>query len=95
MEELKKELESRGTAEIVDGVVTQVTQAIDEQEDSVKFLQFGEMKEQKIIPIDEACAKCDFWKRINKTIKECQAFQGEDAKARGFSKLICPEQFVD
>lgn len=94
MEELAKELQKRGTAEISDGFVTQVTQALNETDTEADYIIFGERQKQKIIPIDEACAKCDFWKKINKTILECQAFQKQDAVARGFNKVICPEQFV-
>jgi hypothetical protein len=93
--ELEKELNQRGTAEISGGIVNQVTQALDENDAEVEFLLFGEKVKQKIIPIDEACAKCDFWKGQFATEKECQECQAEDAKARGFQKLICPEQFVD
>ncbi len=93
-DDLIKELEIRGTAEVTNGIVNQVTQTIDETETKVKFLQFGEMKTQSIIPIDEACAKCGVWKRIGKTIKECQEIQRKEGQARGFNILVCPKQLV-
>ena len=92
MEELRDELTKRGTAEIVNGQVCQITQALDETSDTAKFLIFGELKEQKTIPIDEACAKCDFWKDKFSTTKLCQERQAKDARARGFRQLICPSQ---
>ena len=94
--ELQKELEKRGTAELTDGVVTQITQAIDEKTDSVKMLVFGEMMEKKIKPIQETCAVCDEWQTYRFTdIAQCQESQKEDAVARGFNELICPNQFID
>lgn len=89
--ELKRRLEECGTAEISNGVVNQVTQAIDETPTKVKFLVFGEMQEKEIIPIDEACAKCNHC--YFPTTKQCQDRQELDAIARGFSYLICPQQF--
>ena len=89
--ELAKELRQRSTAEISGGVVNQVTQALDEKEAEVTYMMFGELKTQGIIPIDEACAKCDHC--YFDTIKECQEFQGKDARARGFTEVICPQQF--
>lgn len=91
-EDLVKELEQRGTAEISDGVVNQVTQAVSENETDVEFLVFGEMRKQGIIPIEVACAKCDHIRRGS--VRECQDFQGKDARARGFTQVICPAQFV-
>jgi hypothetical protein len=91
-DELKKELQKRGTAEISNGIVTQVTQAISESDKEVTFLIFGEMRKQGIIPIDEACAKCDHC--YFRTIKQCQTHQKRDAVARGFNNLICPQQFI-
>jgi hypothetical protein len=93
--ELAKELGQRGTAEIGNGVVNQVTQALDEAESEITFLIFGEKKTQKIIPIDEACAKCNFWEGKFTTTTLCQNFQSGDAKARGFNKLVCPQQFKE
>ena len=92
-EELAKELEARDTAEIIDGVVCQVTQALDESENEVKFLLYGELRMEEVIPIEKVCAKCDFWKDRFKDIKACQERQAKDAKARGFNKVICPKQF--
>ena len=91
-EELKLlvELEERGTAEISNGMVTQVTQAISESKTEVEFLIFGELKKQGIIPIEEACARCDHC--YFATIKECQEHQARDGRARGFLILICPQQ---
>jgi hypothetical protein len=48
---LRKELENRGTAEIVDGQVLQVTQALNETEEKVEYLIFGKLQESKIILI--------------------------------------------
>ncbi len=92
---LIRELEQRGTAEISDGVISQVTQAIDESESRVSFLQFGELKSQGIIPIEEACSKCDFWEGKFANTQMCQEVQTGGAKARGFNKLICSNQFVE
>jgi len=91
-EELRKELEARGTAEISNGVVSQVTQAIDESETEVKLLIFGKLQEHKVTPVDETCSKCNFWSKYFKSTKACQKRQSEDARARGFSKLVCPHQ---
>lgn len=92
-EELQKELEKRGTAEISNGQVVQVTQALSETDKEVDFLMFGERRKQKIIPIDEACAKCTRNYRF-KTKKDCQGFQAKDGKARGFNTMICPQQLA-
>lgn len=89
--DLIKELEQRGTVEIVNDEVVQVTRAIDETEGKAKFLMFGELKEESVIPIDKACAKCDHC--YFPTIAQCQERQGKDAKARGFTDIICPSQF--
>lgn len=89
--DLEKELEQRSTAEISDGVVNQVTQALDESPTEATYLMFGEKKTEGIIPIDEACAKCDHC--YFDTVVECQERQGKDAKARGFNEVICPQQF--
>ena len=94
-EELKKELELRGTAEVSNGVVNQVTQAINETDNEVTHLIFGKKTKQSVIPIDQACAKCDFWMGKFATVIKCQESQKKDAEARGFNKLICPHQFVD
>ena len=91
--ELRHELERRGTAELSNGIVNQVTQAIDESDVSVEYLMFGEMKERTIIPIDKACFRCGFWLGKFNNKRECQDFQSLDAKARGFNKVICPNQF--
>ena len=84
------ELKQRGTAEISNGKVVQVTQALNETENSVEFLIFGEIKKQGIIPLAEACTKCDH--SYFATVDECQARQRKDAIDRGFSKLVCPNQ---
>ena len=96
MDELRKELEKRGTAELQpDGLVNQVTQALDEKPDKVKFLIFGEFQEKGIIPIDQACAKCDFWEKLFASTTQCQERQKKDANARGFTEMVCPHQFID
>ena len=93
MEELRKELEARGTAELSEeGIVTQVTQAIEEKDGTARMLVFGEMTEYKYKPIDEVCAVC---KEVHfGSIKACQEAQAQDARARGFTKIICPNQFI-
>ena len=90
--ELGKELNKRGTAEVSNGQVVQITQAIEETSDKVKYLMFGELREQEIMPVEQACAKCDHCHF--KTAKECQEFQAKEGRARGFTKLICPQQFI-
>lgn len=92
MDELIKELKARGTAEIVNGIVTQVTQALDETDDEAEFIILGERHREKIIPIVQACAKCDHC--YFTTVEQCQERQKRDAVARGFHKIICPQQFV-
>ena len=94
-EELKKELEHRGTAEISNGVVNQVTQAINESPTETTLLIFGQLKTLKIKPIDECCKVCDFIAKREKGIKYCRDFQKKDAEARGFHQMICPKQFID
>lgn len=93
MGELREELDKRGTAEVINGKVCQVTQALDETEDTATFLACGVLIEAKTIPIAEACSKCDSWKRRFDTVELCQAKQGKDARARGFHKVVCPAQF--
>jgi hypothetical protein len=88
--DLETQLLKTGTAEISNGIVTQITQAIDETDKEVKILIFGELRTEKIIPIEQACAKCK--PRFN-DVKLCQSTQKKDAQARGFTKLICPRQF--
>lgn len=95
IEALEGELSKRGTADVSSGVVNQVTQAISESESEVEFLVFGELQKKSIISIDKACANCKFWKGKLSSVKLCQERQAKDARARGFTKLICPEQFVD
>lgn len=90
MEELQKELEERETAEISNGVVNQVTQALDESDAKVKYLIFGEQVEQGIIPIDQACAACDHCHFD--TVELCRDKQSKDARVRGFNEIICPKQ---
>lgn len=100
-DKLRKELEARRTAEISNGEVNQVTQAIDESPDSITFLMFGEMQKVNIMPIEKACAKC--WpnksnkshKFFHNDVKECQALQKKDGESRGFHKLICPQQIIN
>jgi hypothetical protein len=94
--DLEKELEQRGTAEISNGIVTQVTQALDEKPDKVKMLVFGEQVEKGIIHIEQACAKCkdNYYVKLGGKDK-CREFQKKDAEARGFSNLVCPNQFID
>jgi len=73
-----------------------VTHSIEETEDTVTFMIFGQMKTRRIISIDKACSKCTSWKKHGfKIIQECQAFQSGDSKRRGFSKLICPKQLLE
>jgi uncharacterized OB-fold protein len=91
--ELLDELTKRGTAEVVDGKVVQITQALDEQPDKVKYTMFGELKENGIIPIAEACAKCNH--KHFPTVEECQKVQKKDAEARGFHEVVCPKQFIE
>jgi hypothetical protein len=96
MTDLMRELQERGTAEVVNGEVLQVTQALDESQGRAKFILFGDLHECAIIPIDEACAKCASGaKRRHATVKECQERQAKDARARGFTSVICPEQFAE
>jgi hypothetical protein len=94
-QEIMNQLEKTGTAEISNGIVTQVTQAIDEQPNKVKMLVLGEMVESGIRPISEVCP-CSFYSsRRFKTKENCQAFQKKEGEARGFTQVICPEQFKD
>ena len=94
-DELREELKKRGTAEIAaNGAVLQVTQALDEKDGIAKFLICGEPQEQKYIPIDEACGKCSSWQGRFANTKMCQEYQVKGARARGFSEIICPNQFI-
>lgn len=98
MGELEKQLKKTGTAELhSNGVVNQVTQALDEKPDKVKMLVFGELIEKGIIPIAEACSKCTQSYPVHLGGKDkCREFQKQDAMARGFgNSLICPQQFID
>jgi hypothetical protein len=91
--ELIKELNKRGTVELhPTGKVNQVTQALDETPTRVKLAIFGEIKTFGVIPINDACAKCDHCHFA--TVKQCQDRQSIDAKARGFNQIICPEQLL-
>lgn len=91
-EDLAKELEKTGTAEIIDGQVYPVLQKLDETDTHTKFLLFGVLTEEDIIPIDQACSICSHHLKFE-SIKKCQNFQAEGARARNFNKLICPHQF--
>jgi hypothetical protein len=51
---LEKELQARGTAEVSNGIVNQVTQAIDESKNNVEMIVFGEKIKKGIIPIEQA-----------------------------------------
>lgn len=82
-----------GVYELNEAGLLPVTQAISESNDKITMRCFDEVREIGIIPIDEACAKCDHC-HFN-TAKECQERQAEDARARGFTQVICPEQFKD
>jgi hypothetical protein len=93
---LIKELKQRGTAEISNGVVNQVTQALSENKDKTSYLMFGEMKESGIIPIEQACAKCKSGvKKHFKTVEDCQVFQKKEGESRGFHSVICPQQMEE
>jgi len=72
-----------------------VVQAVTDSKEEAKFYLFGELETKKILPIEEACAKCIFWKGRFDNIKACQKCQGGDAIIRGFSTVICPEQFIE
>ncbi len=91
-DELKRELDSRGSAEVINGKVVQVTQAINEADDSVEYLMFGELRRESVTPIAETCARCDGMNRFDGSAEKCQQHQATDARARGFHKLICPRQ---
>ena len=69
--DLRKELEKRGTADLSNGIVNQVTQALDEQPGKVKYLIFGELREQEILSIEEACANSNSMNR-RKSRWSCQ-----------------------
>ena len=96
-DDLIRELRKRGSAELDlnNGTVNQVTQALDEKEDEVKFLVFGDMVTRHIRPIEETCISCTFWKGKFANTQSCQTEQAKDSKARGFSKLVCPHQFIE
>jgi len=90
------ELNERGTAEVVNGEVLQVTQALGESPGKAKFITFGELHDCGVIPIEVACAHCHNSARVRfATVGECQARQGREAKARGFTSVVCPNQFVE
>ncbi len=95
LDELAKELSQRGTVEVSDGQVNQVTQALNESDTNIDYLMFGELRHDTIIPIGQACASCDFWKGKFKDTIACQERQGKGATARGFAKIICPHQIVE
>jgi hypothetical protein len=94
-DELIRELEKRGTAEVTDSGVCQVMQAIEESETHTKFLLFGRIVEHEIAPLDETCAKCKSWKQVFDSIEECQEVQQADAKARGFHIVVCANQLIE
>ena len=94
MDELQNELNKRGTAEVVNGKACQVTQALSETDEEVTFLMFGERKTQKVRPIEEACADCNFWRGKFDCVGDCQRQQRKDGSARGFHKLTCPQQLI-
>lgn len=83
-----------GVYEVINQQLVPVTQGIKETKDTATFLSFGDVVETRIIPIAEACKPCDFWKRIGSR-KACRKFQEKDARARGFTEVICPNQFID
>jgi hypothetical protein len=67
--QLLNELQQRGTAEISNGKIVQVTQALNESKKQVTFMLFGKLQTKNIRSIDEACASCNHCH--SKTIKEC------------------------
>jgi hypothetical protein len=93
MDELEKELNKRGTAEIIEGKVHQITQAIDEDEKQAKVIVFGELRKFGVKPIEECCP-CNFLKHYS-SIQECRERQKKDAIGRWFTSIICPEQLID
>lgn len=93
-ENLEKELLQRSTAEVyIDGAVNQVTQALSETSTEVDFIIYGERHKESIMPIEEACAKCHH-PHFDGDKKRCREFQGKEARARGFTTLICPRQML-
>lgn len=73
------------------GKIIPGTQAIRETDTQVTYLSFGKPTTKNYIPIDEACAKC---KPYFGSVQRCQEEQKKDAEARGFTKLICPNQLI-
>ena len=78
-----------------DGKIQPATQGLVEHKDKVAYRVFGGNRVSRIIPIDEVCAECDFWKEKFASVEVCQYRQREDATARGFTKVICPKQFKE
>ena len=81
--------------EVTKAGILPATQAIDDSGEEARYLMFGELRKEKIIPIEEACSKCVFWKGKFDSVEKCQIFQKKDAEMRGFTKVICPDQFSE
>ena len=72
------------------------TQAIEDGGNKAKFLLFGELTEKEITPIDIACKDCLEWIEMNfASVPACRERQARDARARGFTSVVCPNQFKE
>ena len=95
--ELQKELAKRGTAEVSPtGGVNQITQCLSEDPRSIEILVFGQLKKFSWKPLEECCCDCDNWRTPSLgSIRKCQELNKEDAFARGFNTVVCPNQFTE
>ena len=69
------------------------TQAIQESNNQVLFLLLGKPVVKEYLPIEVACSKCT---EVHfGDILKCREYQKKDATARGFTQIVCPNQFIE
>ena len=83
-----------GVYEVANGQLKPATQALVETNNRAAFQILGDRQVSNIIPIEQACIGCTFWKDKFASTTDCQNRQRKDALARGFTKVICPKQFA-
>lgn len=78
------------------GKTNKATESILETGKEVSFLCCGDVVHRKIMPIEEACAKCTMSYHIRLGGKDkCRKFQKREGERRGFKDLVCPQQFIE
>lgn len=80
--------------EILGNAIGLTTKATGEANGIAKFTVMGRPKQEEYVPIDEACAVCDHWKKPKLgSVDRCREVQKRGAELRSFKTVICPNQF--